>query len=194
MRRGKSVANFVYVIQNRKNCKLYVGQTIIPPSYRWTQHLRNARNGCNFPLHRAIRKYGKEEFIISVIVCKSKREMDSTEKFLIRVFEAKDKDFGYNVADGGEGGAPFSGHTHSERSKIRIRKALKGKPKPVGFGEKISKALTGKPKSPEHRAKLAGKNNPMYGRIGPLNPMFGKKRPDLAEFNRNRARRERYDV
>lgn len=41
---------------------------------------------------------------------------------------------------------------------LAVSKALKGRPKPDGFGEKISKALTGKPK-PWHR----GKNNPNYG-------------------------------
>lgn len=39
-----------------------------------------------------------------------------------------------------------------------LDRGLKGKPKPKGFGEKISKSLTGKPK-PWNR----GKNNPNYG-------------------------------
>lgn len=41
---------------------------------------------------------------------------------------------------------------------LAVSKALKGRPKPEGFSEKISIALTGRPK-PWHR----GKNNPNYG-------------------------------
>lgn len=38
----------------------------------------------------------------------------------------------------------------TEEHKEKCSKALKGKSKPLGFGDKISKALTGKPKSESH--------------------------------------------
>ncbi len=46
----------------------------------------------------------------------------------------------------------------SNTTRKRMSKSGKGKPKPIGFGDKISKAVSGKPKP-----WMQGENNPNYG-------------------------------
>ena len=176
----------VYVIRNKTNGKCYVGQTIRTIAFRWSEHVRRAKQGCSFLLHRAIRKYGEENFrVYRIILCKNKRETDKIERLLISHY--KKLGVSYNLASGGEGGSPFKGHKHKESSKRKIRAKLKGVKKPSGHGKKVSAALKGRVRTPEHNANLSGKNNGMFGRFGKLNPMFGKKRPDLAAFNRSKS-------
>lgn len=49
----------------------------------------------------------------------------------------------------------FFGKHHTEEAKERIRKKLKGRPKPEGHGEKVSKGLKGKVRSKEHCENLS---------------------------------------
>ena len=60
----------IYKITNKVNNKVYIGQSI-HVLYRWGQHQRNAFNPnthtYNYPLYRAIRKYGIENFQFEVL-------------------------------------------------------------------------------------------------------------------------------
>ena len=66
----------------------------------------------------------------------------------------------------------FLGHHHTIETKIKQSKALKGRPKPKGFGAKISKARMGHVVTQETRTKLSksrmgrftGENSSWYGR------------------------------
>lgn len=50
------------------NCgRGYVGVTKRGAMVRWKQHIKDAKNGANFVLHRAIRKYGAEWFTIQTL-------------------------------------------------------------------------------------------------------------------------------
>ena len=110
----------------------------------------------------------------------------------------------------------FKGIPKSEETRKKLSLAKLGKPSYVRTQEwkdNISKKLTGKPKSDEHKKKVSesklGKSNPkMLGDLNPaksiesrlkrsiamksfyahggINPMKGKKRPDLAERNKKR--------
>ena len=54
---------YIYKITNLVNGKSYVGQTIRTIEERWKQHIKDSKgNKDDFYLHRAIRKYGKENF------------------------------------------------------------------------------------------------------------------------------------
>ena len=44
-------------------------------------------------------------------------------------------------------------------------------------------------KTHKERETNKGSNNNMYGKVGPLNHMFGKKRPDLSERNKSLEKR-----
>ena len=94
---------------------------------------------------------------------------------------------------------PMYGKTHTEETRLKISESHIGKTISEEHKQKIREAWTdekreraseirsgehgvwfGKHFSEEHRAKiskaLSGENNPMYGRCGELNPMFGVQR------------------
>lgn len=57
----------VYKITNKVNNKVYIGITSKGISARWKEHIYSAEHDCPFKLHRAIRKYGKENFSVELI-------------------------------------------------------------------------------------------------------------------------------
>ena len=77
--------NYIYKIENKVNGKLYIGQTINSIKKRFRKHLGqiNSQNQCS-ALYSAIRKYGKENFIITEIVSGdfTKDELNNLEIFL----------------------------------------------------------------------------------------------------------------
>ena len=52
---------YLYTITNLLNNKIYVGQTVRPKE-RWSQHKAYAKNNPVQYVHRAIKKYGPENF------------------------------------------------------------------------------------------------------------------------------------
>ena len=59
---------WIYKIINIQNNKVYIGQTIRPIEQRFNRHLNDALNNVlDTHLARAIRKYGKDSFIIEEI-------------------------------------------------------------------------------------------------------------------------------
>ena len=61
--------SFIYVITNKINNKQYVGKTLNTIEKRFKQHLRDSNKITleQRPLYRAIKKYGKENFNISLL-------------------------------------------------------------------------------------------------------------------------------
>jgi len=52
----------VYIIRNRINEKVYIGKTKGLLKDRWKAHLRNTKRKLDYPIYRAIRKYGADVF------------------------------------------------------------------------------------------------------------------------------------
>ena len=63
----------VYKVTNRINGKVYVGQTTRPLIVRWRQHTAPSVTKC-LALHRAIMKYGRENFTVEQIDVASNRD------------------------------------------------------------------------------------------------------------------------
>lgn len=107
----------VYLLRNLINNKVYVGQSI-NIYYRWNQHKYNALNNkLDDYLHRAIRKYGWENFSKEIIEECSPEELNEKEIFYIQLYDsyAKNKEsHGYNETIGGEG---VRGFHHSDETK-----------------------------------------------------------------------------
>lgn len=153
----------IYQITNRVNGKKYVGFTSKTIEQRLKQHF-SERNKSSYPLHRAIRKYGIENFSIEAI-CQSK-DKHYTYNFLENYFIDKlgTKIHGYNIAPGGVGGDLLTNHPNIKEIGRKISLALKGKyggDKHYKFGKKwddeykrkMSLACTGRKES-DHTKRL----------------------------------------
>lgn len=100
----------IYQILNKTNSKLYVGQTRISIEQRWRDHCRVSFNEnsdeYNFPLHSAIRKYGKDNFKISILEECSEKELNEREIYWINKLDTYKN--GYNAALGGDGHSKYN--------------------------------------------------------------------------------------
>lgn len=90
----------IYLITNTLNNKHYVGQSR-NISVRWSQHKTNAFNpNCHtydYPLYRAIRKYGIENFTFSVLEEVSADQLTTREQYWIDNYHTLDPHYGYNL-------------------------------------------------------------------------------------------------
>jgi group I intron endonuclease len=96
----------IYKIVNKINKKIYIGKSINIEK-RWKEHIRHSKEGHqshNIPLHKAIIKYGKENFIFEVIQECDTDILNDLEKFYIKKYNSNNKKIGYNVTNGGDGG------------------------------------------------------------------------------------------
>ena len=144
--------NYIYKTTNLINKKIYIGQKI----YRKKDD--NWYLGSGIVLNKAIKKYGRENFIKEIIeCCETKKDLNEKEKYWIKFYDSTNRNIGYNISEGGDGG------NLGEIVNKKISSKLKGIKKPKSFGEKISKALKGKSKSEEHiekvRQSLIGKKH-----------------------------------
>lgn len=108
-------SGIVYCYINQINQKRYIGQTI-SPTKRHVAHIASSkpyskRRDKNLPFHRAIGKYGIDKFtytILEIIIGSSKssliKEMDDLEKYWIEQFNTTNKQYGYNILNGGVSG------------------------------------------------------------------------------------------
>ena len=86
----------IYKIENKINHKIYIGQSI-HPEYRFLEHSR-WNNEKNSPIHRAFRKYGKENFSLEILGWFE--DYNEKEKEYIIKYNSKVPN-GYNVQPGG---------------------------------------------------------------------------------------------
>lgn len=148
---------YLYTITNLIANKVYVGQTINPQK-RWSQHKAYAKR--NKPIqyiHRAMFKYGIENFVFEVIAtCCSQENADATEQTLISQFNSRNNERGYNLSPGGDIAwnrglpkeqQPMYGKHHSKSSKEQIAISNTGIRKPKHteeWKEFMSSAMTGR--------------------------------------------------
>lgn len=118
--------HYLYSITNQVNNKIYIGQSI-DPDKRWKKHLAYSKQE-NKPqyIHRAMAKYGAAYFILEVIAtCRTQEDADCIEIELIKQYDSRNPEKGYNLCRGGEGG--WLGKHHSGESKEKNRQAHLGK-------------------------------------------------------------------
>lgn len=146
------------------NGKKYVGITKYPPKHRWA----NGNGYKTQPVYRAIAKYGWENIKHEVVasgLCKEDAECMEVE--LIASYKCIMPD-GYNIEQGGS-----ACYSLSESTKEKIRKARMGKKARIDTRLKMSLAHKGR-----KGVSLYGSDNPNYGNhklAGENNPFYGKK-------------------
>lgn len=144
----------VYKITNNTSGKVYIGQTIRSLNVRWKQHIYDALSEKRsiFPIHEAIRKYGKETFSIEIICeCFSQKELDEQEKYFCDMFSAWSPN-GYNLRAGQGRG------TFSIESRRKMSESAKGRVRSETAKIKTSRSLKGHSTSQETRDKIGSKN------------------------------------
>jgi group I intron endonuclease len=111
----------IYKITNLVTGMIYIGLTTNPADVRLSQH--GYDNGY---IARAIRKYGRENFTIIVVLrCSNMTDLKEKEKFCIRIFNSLTPN-GYNLTKGGEEGKEYSEETLQRMSEGQKRRWAQG--------------------------------------------------------------------
>lgn len=140
----------IYRITHKLSGKSYIGQTIRSLKYRWAQHCRSKRN---YAINNAIRKYGKDAFIIEEIGRYNNLEdLNNAEEYYIDWFNCLAPN-GYNLDFGG------TNKMLTKETRLKISNANKGS----------KNGFFGKTHSDETKRKWK------ETRIGTNHPRFGKK-------------------
>lgn len=136
---------FIYKISNTINQKIYIGKTTKSIETRFKRHINDAiSNRLNTHLANAIRKYGKENFIIEQLdTAQTIEELNKKEIYWIDYYNSCKN--GYNETLGGDGG-----NTYKEKSpeqmeiiKNKIRATKCGSKNPNARPIKIKNVETG---------------------------------------------------
>jgi len=132
---------WLYLATNKKNGKVYVGQTCYGLSRRKARHLLDARQGRGSLFHRAIRKHGEDAFVFKILAVGPRGGWtDEMEIKLIAAYGSFGRQ-GYNATAGGggtKGNRSFLGKKHTPETLKKMRQA------------KLGKVF-----SPEHRTNLS---------------------------------------
>lgn len=139
---------FVVYKHTSPSGKVYIGITSQSPIKRWG-------NGSGYrkqaAFTNAINKYGwdniKHEILYEGL---TREEAEQKEIALIRQYRSNEKEYGYNIDNGGN----CSG-THSEETRKKISEGNKGKT----YSEETLKRM-----SLSHKGKQIGADNPFYGK------------------------------
>ncbi len=110
----------IYLISNDVNSKLYVGQTIQTLNKRFNGHCCYSKSdrSVNMYIKRAIHKYGKENFHITLIEECPVSMLNAREKHWISFYDSYNN--GYNLTEGGQDSNYFS--LHRLESTIDVKK------------------------------------------------------------------------
>ena len=177
----------IYLAWCEASQKGYVGFTF-DLDRRKMGHKRDAEDGSPLLFHNAIRKHGWDAFEWSILYEddeESDREwMGWWERKFIKKLNTKMPN-GYNMTDGGDGGAMEFSEDHRRKISEKSREywsdeknrrkqsfTLTGLPKPEGFGEKVGKSQKGREVSLESRAKMSAAKK---GKPGPKHSEETKK-------------------
>ena len=153
----------VYMAINKINGKIYIGQTVKKLSSRKHEHINHAMIGrYTMPFHKAIRKYGGEEFDWFVLeCCDSKDEMDEMEFHYIMQYRTYTD--GYNATLGGDG---THGVAYTDERREKAKERIYNSPIYGKCGN--DHPMFGRKHSDETRFKISikvkGKNHPNYGK------------------------------
>lgn len=133
---------WVYSCVCQVNGKQYIGKTVGSLLRRKGKHLDDAKGGCNFVFHRALRKYGFENFMWQgIFFSTSEAKLVEKEMEYIKSRNTKLPN-GYNMTDGGDG---FSGYVAPPELRAKRREYQLGRKKSEETRKRISEAKMGMP-------------------------------------------------
>lgn len=93
----------IYKATNLVNGRIYIGQTIEPLRKRLTKHLCEANGRRTTYFHKALHKYGIENFKWQVIcICPNINSLNAQESYYIAHYQSNVLNVGYNLTSGGD--------------------------------------------------------------------------------------------
>ena len=162
----------LYYIENLKDGKKYVGQSIDILKEWKNKHLNNLRKNKhhNSYLQNAYNKYGEENFVHTIIEKCEKEELNDKECYYILKYESHFSENGYNISWGGNNSK--IGMKHTEQTKQKMSKSRKGKSPSQEWRDNLSMSLMGHIISNDTKEKISktlmgkfsGKESPVLGR------------------------------
>jgi group I intron endonuclease len=146
----KNSPGCVYKITNSINGKCYIGLTTKGIEKRWGKHVADSeRSNRPHAIHRAIRKYGREAFIVEMLFQSDNlNALNIAEKQLIESFGSLYPN-GYNLHGGG------NAHTISEITRKNMSVAQIGKKQSQETRDKRSAKLSGRHPTKEQVEQMA---------------------------------------
>lgn len=178
----------IYQITNTITKDFYIGKTKNAIETRFYHHKYNSiHKKSQAYLHRAIRKYGENNFIIERIdTANNLQELNKKEMFWIQKLSPK-----YNMTKGGDGGdvsqspnyiiaQKNKNYKHSEKSKKKISEGNKKKKKPFSNEVKLKLSLMRKGKKMPPRTDMWRKKQSISQK--------NKKRNPFSEEHKNNLR------
>ena len=180
----------IYMIRNKLNNKMYVGQTIFDAEKRYKQHIDMAlHKKDNKELYNSMRKHGVENFELIILETGvSVEQLDEREVYYIEKFDTYNN--GYNYTKGGGG---IRGYHHSEETRRKMGIAISNSMWKINTPErtaKISATQKGRKFTEEHKRHIA---ESVHDREGAGNPFYGKKHTDETK-QKISDKNTRYDV
>lgn len=153
----------IYIIENIKNNKMYIGLTKKCFMERFETHILklNCNQHANKHLQASWNKYGEENFIFDILEIVEEEELiTDREIYWINYYQSYDRDYGYNKTYGGESVVltpeirkkqseslkehwknnkhPWEGRNHSEESRLKMSESAKRKDMSRFIGHKYS--------------------------------------------------------
>lgn len=177
----------LYQITNTCNSKTYIGITKLTIEQRWNQHLKDSINP-KYPIHRAIHKYGAQNFIIEILLeLDDRKVIGSLEEEFIVTRRSRITENGYNVAKGGYGGN-LGEEVNAKRRATRANKSPEEK---AILSKKLSQSHLGIRPTDEVRAKLS-KQQLERGGYGPKEHSVATKRKmSIASKGKSKSQKTR---
>lgn len=132
---------YIYKITNKINGKIYVGKT--------TKDNDNYF-GSGILINKSIQKYGKENFDKIILEkCDSTEMLNKSEIKWIKELNSTDRNIGYNIAKGGEGGDTISNHPNKKNIIQKREQSLKPRRNDISIKLKEYYSI------PENRKKVS---------------------------------------
>lgn len=123
----------IYCATNKVNGKKYIGYTTKEIEYRRKCHEKKALKNTPYIFHRALMKYGFENFEWKVLFDVENERLNTLEIVSIRMYKTKVPN-GYNMTDGGDG---TIGLKKSKETRKKLSDSMKSKWESEEFREQM---------------------------------------------------------
>jgi group I intron endonuclease len=161
----------IYILRNKINNKLYIGQSIRVKN-RLSEHIQNVVNKKNYILYNAINKYGLENFEFNIIDFANNIDLlNEKEIYYIKFYNSNMREFGYNIERGGK----------NAKASIETK-------------QKLSNARKGLKQNQEWVDKRNQKISKIVLKIDKINNLILERYKSLADAGRNNVDNLSYEA